>query len=321
MSTGAVGRHALGGLLLCLLLAGCSHEAANARPPFFFGVDVPRGDPDAVDRLARMLHCRPSVTSAFVKLDSDFGRAELTTLTRGGRTPMVTLEPWSWRMTPGTTSAPGYSLRLIAAGGHDRQLRTIARTLATYDGTVLLRFAHEMNANWYPWGTGVNGNLPRHYVAAWRHVHRVMSEVADNLEWVWAPVAAWWHAAPPLRAFYPGDGQVDLVGVTGYGHGGTARETFGDWYREVRQLTDKPAVLTEIGADGPRKTRWIASLSSFMLARPRIVGFVWFNTSPETIGATGDYRIDQNGHDLHAFRALLTRLHPVCDPPTTQEAS
>ena len=83
MSAGAVGRQALG-LLLCLLLSGCSHEAANSRPSFFFGVDVPRGDPDAVDRLARMLHCRPSVTSAFVKLDSDFGRAELTTLTRGG---------------------------------------------------------------------------------------------------------------------------------------------------------------------------------------------------------------------------------------------
>ena len=310
-----VGRACAVGLLL--VVSGCGGEPApgaeEERTPPFFGLDVPRASTAEADRVGGLVGCRPTVESAFVKLDSAFDADDLSRLGRDGRTPMVTLEPWSWRMGHDQAESPAYALRRIVAGQYDAQLTVIARTLATHDGPVLLRFAHEMNANWYPWGTGVNGNVPDHYVYAWRHVHALMSRIAPHLVWVWAPVVTTWADAASLRSLYPGDDVVDLVGVTGYGRDdGTAEATFGPWYREVRGFTDKPAMLAEIGASGPGKRAWIASLPAFLDEHPDIEGFVWFNTSPQTTGATGDYRIDEHGADLTAFRSLLHRLGTPC---------
>ena len=291
-------------------------DGARQRTPPFFGLDVPRGDMAESERVGGLVGCRPTVVSAFVKLDSAFDAAELADLSAGGRTPLITLEPWSWRMGHGQPESPAYALRRLVEGAWDAQLQRIARVLATHPGPVMVRFAHEMNAGWYPWGTGVNGNVPDHYVYAWRHVHQVMAAVAPDLTWVWAPVAAWWPDAPPLAAFYPGDAYVDLVGVTGYGHSGTAEDTFGAWWRETRRLTRKPVVLAEVGADGPDKSRWIASLGPFLERRPDVLGFVWFNTSAATTGATGEYRIDDEPESLSTFRSLLDRLHPACSAPS-----
>lgn len=318
MTAGTVATGMACGLGLTLVLAGCGASSEEGRTPPFFGLNVPRASTAESGRLARLLQCEPSVESTFVKLDSDFGPADLAELGRDGRTPMVTLEPWSWRMGHGQAESPAYALRQLVAGQYDAQLTALARTLATHEGPVLLRFAHEMNANWYPWGAGVNGNVPDHYVWAWRHVHAIISRIAPDLTWVWAPVVTWWPDAVPLRSLYPGDDVVDVVGVTGYGReGGTAEETFGPWYREVRDLTDKPALLAEIGADGPGKREWIDSLPAFLDEHPDIEGFVWFNTSPETTGATGDYRIDEDDEDLATFRALLSQLDVSCTPHTT----
>ena len=89
---------------------------------------------------------------------------------------------------------------------------------------LLLRFAHEMNADWYPWD-GVRASAPgthdgpARYVAAWRHVHAVFAAAgATNVRWVWSPnhrsipAAAWNDAA----RYYPGDDVVDWIGVDGY---------------------------------------------------------------------------------------------------------
>jgi len=46
-------------------------------------------------------------------------------------------------------------------------------------------------------------------------------------------------------------------------------------------------------------------LGSFIDANRRVVGFVYFNTSPQTTGATGNYRIDGKSGYLGAFRHSL----------------
>jgi hypothetical protein len=302
-----------GALLLVSLgvIMGHGRESSRSRP--FFGLDVPGADVATVDRLAEQLGCAPGVMNRFVKLDSDFTTEDLHGLAAGGRTPMVSLEPWSWRMRPAQGAAPGYSLRTVADGSHDAELAGIARVLATYDGKVLLRFAHEMNADWYPWGVVTNDNTPADYVQAWRHVHAVVSAVAPRVQWVWSPVAAWWPDPLPLRSVYPGDAYVDFVAASGYGHDGTAQDTFGAWHREVRTFTERPALLSETGADGPGKDRWIASLVPFLDDHPDVAGFVWFNTSPETTGATGDYRLDDSPAHLDAMRSTLDQLDVPCD--------
>src|SRR5436853_485094 len=75
--------------------------------------------------------------------------------------------PW---VTTGGVGRPAYALRAIAAGEHDAYVREWARAAAAWGGPLYLRFAHEMNGDWYPWSVGVNGNTSADYQAAWRHV-------------------------------------------------------------------------------------------------------------------------------------------------------
>lgn len=285
--------------------AGASRTPVPAGAGPLFGLNVPDAAEDAVNALAEQLGRRPALLSRFVKLDSSFTEADLAQTAAEGRRPVVTIEPWSYTMRSGDVDQPGYSLDSIVRGKHDDALAQIAQVLASCRVPVYVRFAHEMNADWYPWGASVNGNSPRAYVAAWRHTFTLVSAIAPRTSWVWAPVAAWWEDRPPLAPLYPGDGYVHFVGATGYGRGADAEETFGQWWHEVRTLTTRPAFLVETGAAGPDKTRWIASLATFLRAHPDVEAFVWFNTTPETTGATGDYRFDDTEADLEAFRELL----------------
>jgi hypothetical protein len=118
-----------------------------------------------------------------------------------GRIPMIT-----WQ--PDTTT-----LGAIASGREDAVLRARAAAVRDFGHPLFLRFAHEMNADWYPW-SGVRtraagvADPAALYVAAWRHVHDVFAAAgATDVVWVWSPnrvsiPAAPWNAA---ERYYPGD--------------------------------------------------------------------------------------------------------------------
>jgi hypothetical protein len=287
-----------------------SGAVAGSRP--WFGLNVPYAAEDAVADLSARIGEAPLLMSRFVKLDSTFDLPLLaSTGGHGGRVPLLTLEPWSHALHSGDVDRPAYSLQTLSEGRHDAALTAIARVLGAYGDRVLVRFAHEMNADWYPWAASVNGNSAELYVAAWRHVVGLVSALAPQVEWVWSPVAAWWEDQQPLRALYPGDDVVDFVGATGYGRSASAEETFGAWREEVRAFTRRPALLAETGATGPQKVAWMGSLAAFLNDHPDIKGFVWFNTSPESTGASGDYRIDDSAAHLEAFRRLLQATSAV----------
>ena len=85
----------------------------------------------------------------------------------------------------------------------------------------MIRFAPEMNGDWRPWATGVNGNRPGDYVAAWRHVRRRFRRAgAGNVVWVWNPIIAY-EGSTPLRELFPGSREVDWMAVDGYNWGST----------------------------------------------------------------------------------------------------
>jgi putative protein kinase ArgK-like GTPase of G3E family len=67
----------------------------------------------------------------------------------------------------------------------------------------------------------------------------------------------------------------------------------------------KPVVLAETGVDGAAKTAWITAFGGWLTTHGRIVGFVWFNTTPFTSGASGDYRFDDVTANALAFRRTL----------------
>lgn len=281
--------------------------------PLYFGLAVPKADPAVQEDLARRIGVSPSLVGMFVKLDDGFTARDLTTrVGTSGMTPLVTLEPWSWSARSGQLD-PRYSLRALFRGDHDTALNRIADELRAYSKPVYLRFAHEMNGDWYPWAEGVNGNRPGQYAAAWRHVHDLFADQrATNVRWIWAPnvVGQLRAGAPSMASLYPGDAYVTFVGLTGYGREPTAADTFAESVALLEAITAKPIVLAETGASGPTKTGWIRSLGPWLDAHPRVLAIVWFNTDPDSVpGATGDYRLDDTPARLTAFRTMLTGLH------------
>lgn len=286
---------------------------ADAAPhEVYLGLTVPRADPKLQAALAREVGIRPSMFGMFVKLDPGITAAAIAARTGDiAMIPLVTLEPWSWDSVPGELD-PAYSLHTIIRGDHDAALTTIATRMRTYGKPVYLRFAHEMNGHWYPWAEGVNGNQPGEYVSAWRHVHEIFAEQqATNIRWIWAPnvIQQLRDSAPSLASLYPGDAYVDYVGLTGYGHEATAAATYDRSIDALKAITDKQIMLTEMGADGARKTRWINSFGPWLNSQSRVLAFVWFNTDPHSVpGATGDYRLDDTPARLIAFRNMLTTV-------------
>jgi hypothetical protein len=76
----------------------------------------------------------------------------------------------------------------VAAGAQDNYIRSWAAAAKSWGQPLFLRYAWEMNAPWFSWGSGANGTTGADYVAAWRHVHDIFQSVgATNVKWVWCP--------------------------------------------------------------------------------------------------------------------------------------
>ena len=94
-------------------------------------------------------------------------------------------------------------------GKHDAYIRAFARAAAKWKHEFIIRFAHEMNGNWYPWG-----GMPEEYKAAFRHIWKIFREEgATNVLFAWAPDAG---QLANIEAYYPGDEYVDIIGFSGY---------------------------------------------------------------------------------------------------------
>jgi hypothetical protein len=290
--------------------AAAAATSIAGRQPVSFGINVPGDSQVLIDQAAGAAGARPSIDNIFVKLDSSFGTATLQRIAARGMQPMVTLEPWSWRSSWGQAEQPRYQLKSITAGAYDVQLRAIATAVAGYRGQVILRYAHEMNGWWYPWSVGRNGNTAADYRAAWRHVRLVFrASGAVNAAFLWSPNALTGSGQETrLETAYPGDPYVDLIGMTAYGHGASPSATFDATYARLVALTPKPVLLSETGVDGAAKATWIAAFGTWLARHDRVAGFIWYNTTPSSTGASGDYRFDDTPANAAAFRQSLAGL-------------
>lgn len=175
----------------------------------------------------------------------EFDPDKMNAVVQRGAVPLVTWEPWD---NTGDDKQPAYALSRIADGVYDAYIREWAQAAAIWGEQLYLRFAHEMNASWYPWSSGVNGNTSAQYVAAWRHVWGIFNqEGATNVRWVWSPhVEA--PAGTPFADLYPGDAYVDWIGLDGYNWGTSQtwsqwmdfKSVFGTSYDDIQQMADIP---------------------------------------------------------------------------------
>ena len=100
-------------------------------------------------------------------------------------------------------------------GDHDDYLPQFAQNAKAYGGRVLLRFAHEMDGDWFPWGIGRFDNTRLNFILAWRHVTTSFRSVgAGNVKFVWSPIGRDRKHRMNLKTIYPGDNYVDYMAIT-----------------------------------------------------------------------------------------------------------
>lgn len=237
--------------------------------------------------------------------DQNFNTTQASSIANRGSIPMLTWEPWN--PTCGCAEQPEYSDAAIAGGHFDEYLTRFAGQVKAWGRPMWIRFAHEMNGNWYPWSVGVNGNTASQYVAAYRHVVDVFRAAgATNVKWVWNPNTLLGNEN--LGAMYPGDGYVDWAGIDGYNFGtaqswsswGTPQQVFGATLAAVRGVTAKPIAITETASteQGGNKAQWIQAFFAMLKSNPDIKAFFWFNLNKET-----DWRIESSATAQAAFAA------------------
>src|SRR4051794_4515182 len=293
-------------LVILVGMRTAAPSAATARGQTLFGITAP--SLTALDQAESAIGAHAAIVGTYADWahTPDFPRASAEAINRRGAVPMISWEPWdSWR---GGADQPRYALSRIAAGEHDALIDRWAADVAAYRRPVLVRLAPEMNGDWLPWSTGVNGNRSGDYAAAWRHVRaRFRRAGAGNAVWVWNPIAAY-AGATPLRELFPGSAQVDWVAVDGY-NWGNARPWGWQSYADIFAPTvhalgalapGRPLMIAETGsAPGARKAAWVTDT----LRRARADGVdavVWFEYAKET-----DWRLSESPAAAAAARAVL----------------
>jgi hypothetical protein len=255
-------------------------------PRRIFGVYV---DPWHVDDWTAAVGAAPQAVAKFQAFSSNRPLAGFLEQSRrmGLKRVMLSWEPWapvpsSLGVIAQSRPQPGYRNIDVARGAQDRYILRVARELATFPGTVYLRYAHEMNGYWYPWSRDA-----RAYRWAWRRVVRLFGIAgARNVRFVWSvnanlyEPARIWHAT--LRRYWPGRRFVDLVGTTMIDFGGTKDypvSRFAPRLRALRRHYGKPVMLAETNTEAAGAAAWLQDLR-VMLERMRWLRAVFWSQLP-----------------------------------------
>jgi beta-mannanase len=195
-------------------------------------------------------------------LDVDALRSRLDYASRHSRKMMVTVEPYTravnWR------DGGEHLFKDIISGKFRTEINRVCSELADFDGSVLVRWGHEMEdpTGRYPWARKDNEG----FKSAFRHFVGSCKSVAQNVSFVWSP-----KGEKNLADYYPGDDVVDLVGVSLWGLEKMDEKYYGGWrdfsstftekYDRVAQF-GKPVIIAELGVSGKSDYRenWFSNL-------------------------------------------------------------
>lgn len=219
--------------------------------------------------------------------------------------PFITWEPWA------AVSKKGIDFDALLQGDYDEYIKDFARLIKSFKSEIFLRFAHEMNGNWYPWTGSKIGS--KKYKEIYRYVKDVFYEMGiDNVQWVFSVN---WENIPAMKAneiinYWPGDSYVDYVGIDGYNWGDTQswsswiefKVLFNNAYYKITEDLKKPIIISEFGsASSPGdKASWVKNAFKNMKELKNIKGFVLFNVDKET-----DWRFDPGSKSAEQLKVEL----------------
>lgn len=237
----------------------------------------------------RLSGVKPQIEENYWAFGGRFPSGWARTLLRQGILPLMQINPRR------------ESLAAIAAGRYDPYLRGFAAQVRALGAPVALSFAHEMNGSWYPWGFG--HVQPEVFVAAWRHVHRVLGAAgARQVIWVWTVA----HTAPqagrlfaPVAPYWPGAAYVNWVGLDIYYSNPktTFRTAVTPTIGAVRRFTRDPILLSETAV--PDRYDQVQQISNlFAGARAAgLLGVIWYDQN-----ARMSWELNDRPAALAAFR-------------------
>src|SRR4051794_35239575 len=203
--------------------------------------------PQALDKFISMVGRTPDILNDYSNVTEPLLTPDkISNIEAHGTTPMIT-----WQLYKSGWSGSAITFPDIIAGRYDSNLRQAAQLAKSLPFEVLIRFAHEMNGDWYPWRPGgESGNVGTNYVDAWRHIVSIFrQEGATNVKWVWCPNVD--SGNYPFAQYFPGDEWVDYVALDGYnwGTGGAGvnkwqslSEVFAPSYEQLTQMSTKPVM-------------------------------------------------------------------------------
>jgi len=269
----------------------------------------------------------------------DFGapnylwRTEIPTVLNAGYKVVLTMQPRVGANDPYT------HLRDIYTGVMDPYIDATINGIKNNiqagfpNADIWMRFGHEMNGDWYPWGSGFNqgtttrhlGNTPQDYINAYRHVvdrFRVAGLASNMVKWVFSP-NVW--STDNFSQFYPGDSYVDMISVSGFNFGTqTTLHPNLTWqtFNQIHQYTynslttlhpTKPYFIAGISCAelghpaNTSKAAWIDDMSNQLAtAYPKMIGVFWFDVNKKRAGEA-DWRIDSSTQSLGAIQRMYSK--------------
>jgi hypothetical protein len=222
----------------------------------------------------------------------DFPAAGMSDIRAHGSIPLFS---WGSESSPrDSAEQPDFQLSDLISGRYDSYIAQFAAEARDWGHPFFLRFDWEMNGNWFPWYEGVNGNRPRQFVAAWRHVHEIFTAVgATNATWVWCPYADTEKRLPKqhLNRLYPGNAYVDWTCLDGYNWGSNPVNprpwrSFAQIFAPAYELVTtkiaprKPLMLGEFATSpyGGHKALWVRKMFELLPRKyPRVRALVYFD--------------------------------------------
>jgi mannan endo-1,4-beta-mannosidase len=254
----------------------------NSRSGKFLGVEAPgvSGSLAPVARFAHSVGRRPNIVGQYVAWNTPFAAQSVTRAWSYGALSYLAWEPFD------------VSVESIAQGHSDAYVTQFAKAVRALNLPVALSFGHEMNGNWYPWGT--QQTTPAEFVAAWRRVHDLFTRAgATNVIWVWNPNDIYPVPQVQLKPYYPGNAYVDWIGITGY-VATTGPQTYADLYAptitEIRSFTAKPFIIAETSVEtSPGEVASAQQLITRTVAdHADVLGLIWFDYDKDGV----DWRVE-----------------------------
>jgi hypothetical protein len=177
----------------------------------------------------------------------------------------------------------------IAAGHYDSKIHTWADHLKAWldrggGRSIVLAPLQEMNGDWTSYGCD-----PGNFKQAYRRIVDIVRSKGigeTKVRFAFAPNGWTSRGCGTISDYYPGDGYVDVIGISAYRWNGSdsVSTVMGSTLDSLASLyPTKPLVVSQTAAwPSSSKSQWIREMFAYTASHPHVVATLYFNFYGET---------------------------------------